>query len=244
MVYRRSEDMDVDVLFDAASTLGLPMLKAHFGRTFVDVNRARNDVDPASVDGTPSAPYAPSAKAELGKGVVWMAALPDGDPLYAGRLSVGEIETRLATYWDPYRTALLDLLAGVHATHGKVFYVDCHSMPAVSTATHEEGAGKARADIVLGDRKGQSCAPAFTALAAEAMEREGFAVAINEPYQGADLVGSHGNPSAGRHALQIEVNRALYMDEDRITRIDRFEDTQARLGRALGAIKRGVAALS
>lgn len=244
MVYRRAEDMDVDVLFDAASGLGLPMLKAHFGRIFVDVNRARQDIDAASLDGTPHAPCAPSAKAELGKGVVWMAAPPDGGPLYAGRLNASDVEARLATYWDPYRNALKDLLAGVHAAHGKVYYIDCHSMQAVSGSMHEEGVGKQRADIVLGDRKGQSCAPAFTALAARALEGEGFEVSVNIPYQGADLVISHGNPTGGFHALQIEVNRRLYMDEVQLTRTAQFEETRARLGRALGAIKQGVAGLS
>lgn len=244
MVYRRAEDMDVDVLFDAASGLGLPMLKALFGRIFVDVNRARDDIDPASIEGTPRAPCAPSAKAELGKGVVWMAAPPDGGPLYSGRLNASDVEARLATYWDPYRAALSDLLAGVHAAHGKVYYIDCHSMQAVSTGMHEEGVGKRRADIVLGDRKGQSCAPEFTALAAQALEIEGFDVAINIPYQGADLVISHGNPAGGFHALQIEVNRRLYMDEVKLTRNACFEETRARLGRALGAIKQGISALT
>lgn len=243
MAYRRGEDMDVDVLFDAAPALGVPLLKAQFGRVFVDVNRARDDIDPVSIEGTPLVRCVPSAKAELGKGVVWMAALPDGGALYDGRLNANDVEARLATYWDPYRNALRDMLASVRAAHGKVFYLDCHSMQAVSNVMHEEGAGKPRADIVLGDRKGQSCAPSFTALVAEALESAGFKVAINEPYQGADLVRSHGNPSGGFHALQVEVNRGLYMDEDKLTRLASFEDTRARLGRALGVVTQGVSAL-
>lgn len=243
MAYRRGEDMDVDVLFDAASALGVPMLKAHFGRVFVDVNRARDDIEPLSISGTGPAPYSPSAKAELGKGVIWMAAPPDGTALYDGQLSASDVETRLTAYWDPYRTALRDLLNRVHTAHGKVFYLDCHSMQAVSNVMHEEGGGQARADIVLGDRKGQSCAPDFTALAAEALVSEGFEVAHNEPYQGADLVSSHGNPAGGFHALQIEVNRKLYMDEDKLTPLASFEDTRARLGRALGLIAQGIQAL-
>lgn len=244
MAYRRGEDMDVDVLFDAAPTLGVPLLKAHFGRVFVDVNRARDDIDPISITGTPSFPCAPSAKAELGKGVIWMAAPPDGAALYDGRLSAQDVEARLATYWDPYRTALSDLLARVHAAHGKVFYVDCHSMQAVSNIMHEEGVGKPRADVVLGDRKGQSCTLDFSALAAKALESEGFKVAINEPYQGADLVSSHGNPPGEFHALQIEVNRGLYMNEDKLTRLPIFEDTRARLGSALNVIAKGISALA
>lgn len=244
MAYRRAEDMDVDVLFDAASALGLPMLKAHFGRIFVDVNRARDDIDPASISGSPIVPCAPSVKSIHGKGVVWMAAPPDGVALYGDQLGASQVETRLTTYWDPYRTALRDMIARVHSAHGKAFYIDCHSMQAVSNVMHEEGAGQRRADIVLGDRRGQSCAPEFTALAAQAMESEGFEVAVNDPYQGADLVSSHGNPAGGIHALQIEVSRGLYMDEAKLTRIAIFEDTRTRLGRALGTIKTGIAALS
>lgn len=244
MAYRRGEDMDVDVLFNAAPELGVPLLKAHFGRVFVDVNRARDDIDPVSISGTSPFPCAPSAKAELGKGVIWMAAPPDGAALYDRPLSTQHVEARLAAYWDIYRTALSDLLARVHATHGKVFYMDCHSMQAVSNIMHEEGGGKPRADVVLGDRKGQSCTATFTALAADALESEGFKVVINEPYQGADLVRSHGNPAGGFHALQIEVNRGLYMNEDKLTRLPIFEDTRARLGRALGVITEGISTLA
>ena len=225
--YRRAEDMDVDVLLGAAPTLGVPLLHALFPRIYVDVNRALADISPDAM--TPPFPFQPlpSAKARLGKGVIWMEAPPvpsaTGDqptsPLYAGPLSGEAVAHRLATYWTPYRTRLSELLAAIHARHGRAFYLDGHSMQSVSTAMHEEGAGKPRPDVVLGDRDGTSCDPAYTgARQAGCWRLQGFEVSVNEPYKGADLTISHGRPGQGYHALQIELRRDLYMDETTMAR--------------------------
>ena len=246
--YRRAEDTDVDALFAGAPAAGVPLLKALFPRIYVDVNRARDDVAPdAMTEPHPFEPR-PSAKARLGKGVIWTDAPPvpnaSGDepaaPLYAGPLTGDEVTRRLSTCWTPYRTRLSELLDAVHARHGRVFYLDCHFMQSVLTAMHEEGAGRARPDIVLGDRDGTSCDPAFTALVGRLAEARGFEVSVNVPYKGADLTVSHGRPGEGRHALQIELKRALYMDELTLARNARFDDTRDRL---TGIVEGIVAAL-
>ena len=235
--YRRAEDTDVDVLYAGAPAAGVPLLRALFPRIYVDVNRAPDDIAPeAMTEPHPFRPR-PSAKARLGKGVVWTDAPPVPDatgeepatPLYAAPLGGDDVARRLSTYWTPYRARLAELLDAIHARHGRVFYVDCHSMQSVSTAMHEEGAGVPRPDVVLGDRDGTACDPAFTALVERLLEAQGFGVSINDPYKGADLTASHGRPAEGYHALQIELRRDLYMDEMTLARNARFGRTRDRL---------------
>ncbi|GAB5373545.1 MAG: N-formylglutamate amidohydrolase [Acuticoccus sp.] len=242
--YRRAEDTIVDRLFADAPALGLPLFKALFPRIYVDVNRARTDIDPQSVAGPLPFTPAPTAKARLGKGVIWMDAPPPPEltPLYAAPLPAAAVVRRLDTYWSAYRQALAALLDRVHAAHGVVYYVDCHSMQSVSTEMHEEGAGIARPEIVLSDRDGTSSDPAFTLRVKHLLEVEGFEVSLNKPYKGADLVTSHGDPAAGFHAVQIEVRRNLYMDEATLTPSVRFAGTRARLGAFLAALRAEVGA--
>ena len=245
--YRRAEDTDVDALFAGAPKAGVPLLEALFPRVYVDVNRARDDIAPeAMTEPHPFEPR-PSAKARLGKGVIWTDAPPvpaAGDapaaPLYAGPLSGDEVERRLTTCWTPYRARLAALLDAIRARHGRVFYLDCHSMQSVSTAMHEEGAGTPRPDVVLGDRDGTSCDPAYTALVRRLLEARGFEVSVNAPYKGADLTVRHGRPAEGRHALQVELRRDLYMDETTLARNARFDDVRDRL---TGVVEGIVAAL-
>lgn len=237
--YRRAEDFAVDELFGDAPLLGIPLLKALFPRIYVDVNRARSDIAPSCVTGTLPFTPAPSVKASLGKGVIWTKAPPPPEltELYAEPLTAKDVVRRLDTYWTPYRDALANLLRGVHTTHGRVYYIDCHSMQSVSTEMHEEGAGIARPEIVLGDRDGTSCEPEFTQLVARLLEAQGFEVSVNQPYKGADLVVAHGYPAAGTNALQVEVRRNLYMDEATLTRSADFDAVRARFGAFLTELR-------
>ena len=241
--YRRAEDMDVDVLFDHAPALGAVLLAARFPRIYCDVNRAQGDLDPATIEGDLGLPLRPSAKARLGKGVVWQAVPPDGRPLYAGPLPAADVRARLDTCWAPYHAALTALLDETRARFGRVFHLDCHSMQAVSNAMHEEGVGKPRPDIVLSDRDGTTASPAFLAVTKQLLEAEGFAVAVNDPYKGAEIVRRYGRPEVGQHSLQLELNRRLYMDEVRLERTAAFASTKARLDRFLAALAAAVRAL-
>jgi N-formylglutamate amidohydrolase len=234
--YRRAEDMDVDVLFGDAVAVGATLLAARFPRIYCDVNRAMDDLEPGSIRGEIGMPLRPTAKAKLGKGVIWQAVPPDGAPLYAEPLDAMAVRGRLSDYWSPYHASLAALLDDTHARCGRVFHLDCHSMQAVSNAMHEEGAGKPRPDIVLSDRDGATCSAPFLAIVRRLLEAEDFDVAVNDPYKGAEIVRRYGRPEAGRHSLQIELNRRLYMDEARLERTAAFAETKARLGRFLEAL--------
>jgi N-formylglutamate deformylase len=238
--YRRAEDMDVDVLFDAAPASGAVLLAARFGRIYCDVNRTMDDLEPAAVRGELGMALRPTAKARLGKGVIWQAVPPEGAPLYDAPLEAAAVRQRLEACWMPYHASLAALLDETQARFGRVYHLDCHSMQAVSNVMHEEGAGRARPDIVLSDRDGASAGLAFRETARRLLEVEGFAVAINDPYKGAEIVRRHGEPARGRHSLQLEVNRRLYMDEARLERTGEFAATQARLGRFLTALAAAV----
>jgi N-formylglutamate amidohydrolase len=226
--YRRAEDMYVDELFGDAPALGLPLLKARFGRVYCDVNRAFDDLDPTVLDDASGLALAPSAKARLGKGVVWTATPPDGAPLLAARLPRAAYEARLARCWHPYHEALAGLLAETRGPGG-VFHLDLHSMQPVANAMHEDATGSLRPDIVLSDREGASAGAGFLEAALAALDGLGFSVAVNDPFKGAEILRRHGNPAAGIHSLQIEVNRALYMDVGSYGKTQRFDDTRRRL---------------
>lgn len=240
--YRRAEDMYVDELFSAAPDLGMPLLAARFGRIYCDVNRAFDDLAPETLADGDELVLAPSAKARLGKGVVWTATPPDGAPLLASALPRSDYEARLERCWRPYHAALADLLAETRGAAGGVYHLDLHSMQPVANAMHEDETGGLRPDMVLSDREGRSCSAGFIAEARRILLDLGFSVAINDPFKGAEILRQHGNPDAGVHSLQIEVNRALYMDVESFEKTADFPNTQERLTRFLRALRDWVAA--
>jgi N-formylglutamate deformylase len=210
---RDGEDCFVDVLWRPATALGVPLLAAQFPRTYVDANRHEGDIDLALVEGGawPDA-WAPSGKAAIGKALVWRT-LDDGRPIYDRKLGVGELRARIASCHRPYHQALRGLLDAAHVRFGRVVHLNCHSMNAVGGAMGEGGAGVARADFVLGDRDGSSCAPALTEFVRAWLAARGHAVAVNDPFKGVELVRAYSAPANGRHSLQVEINKRLYMDE-------------------------------
>ncbi|WP_425087919.1 N-formylglutamate amidohydrolase [Stappia sp.] len=240
--YRRAEDMYVDELFSAAPDLGMPLLAARFGRIYCDVNRAFDDLAPETLADGDELVLAPSAKARLGKGVVWTATPPDGAPLLASALPRSDYEARLERCWRPYHAALADLLAETRGAAGGVYHLDLHSMQPVANAMHEDETGGLRPDMVLSDREGRSCSAGFIAEARRILLDLGFSVAINDPFKGAEILRQHGNPDAGVHSLQIEVNRALYMDVESFEKTADFSNTQERLTRFLRELRDWVAA--
>ncbi|MCA1241301.1 N-formylglutamate amidohydrolase [Stappia stellulata] len=240
--YRRAEDMYVDELFSAAPDLGMPLLAARFGRIYCDVNRAFDDLAPETLADGDELVLAPSAKARLGKGVVWTATPPDGAPLLASALPRSDYEVRLERCWRPYHAALADLLAETRGAAGGVYHLDLHSMQPVANAMHEDETGGLRPDMVLSDREGRTCSAGFIAEARRILLDLGFSVAINDPFKGAEILRQHGNPDAGVHSLQIEVNRALYMDVESFEKTADFSNTQERLTRFLRELRDWVAA--
>jgi N-formylglutamate amidohydrolase len=210
---RRAEDMFVESLFDSVPAVGAALLAALFPRSYIDPNRALHDLDRRLIDGVWPGDLRMSDKSRLGHGLIWRLCPPD-IPMYGRKLTVSEIEARIQGYYRPYHRALRYAMERMLDRFGCVYHVDCHSMPAVSSPMTIVGGKRRRADFVLGDRDGASCDPAFTRLVRATLEAMGYAVAVNDPYKGVELVRAYSDPMAGRHSLQIEINRALYMDED------------------------------
>ena len=220
---RRSEDAFVDELFAGVVALGAPLLAAHFPRAFLDVNRGMTELDAAMFDGELGVPVdAPGPRVVAGLGVI-PRIVRDGAEIYRGKLSGAEARARLSQLYQPYHRALADLMEETHTAFDVAVLIDCHSMPSALSVP----------DIVLGDRYGASAAPQLTARAEAALTREGFSVARNTPYAGGYTTALYGRVASGCHALQIEINRALYLDEDKITKKPAFESVRARLTRAM-----------
>jgi len=215
-------DRYIDQLFAEALSLGVPLLCAHFPRIYLDVNRAIDDLDPASIADGWDMDLAPSAKARLGKGLIWTKVPPNAAPLYKAPLSSNSIEHRIERCYHPYHLALAALIDRAHARHGYALHLDCHSMQSVSHRMHEEGVGMARPDFILSDRDGTTCSPSMVNAARDYLTDRGYEVEVNTLFKGAEIVRRHGRPAEGRHSLQIEVNRALYMDETTLSKSDGF----------------------
>ncbi|WP_270374389.1 N-formylglutamate amidohydrolase [Marinicauda sp. Alg238-R41] len=217
---RRSEDAYLDQLFEAVPRYGASLVAATFPRAFVDPNRARWELDPAMFDRRlPSEAGPVTARAAAGLGVVPRLAA-DGRAIYAGRISLDEALERVRRHYDPYHAALKQEIAIVRDQFGEAVVIDCHSMPS----------GSARgADIVLGDRFGVSCAPGLVEHAEQAFRRVGLGVVRNRPYAGGYTTEYYGRPDAGVHVLQVEINRALYLDESRVERSAKWPRLAAAL---------------
>jgi N-formylglutamate deformylase len=223
---RRSEDAFVDELFAGVVGLGAPLLAAQFPRAFLDVNRSSTELDAGMFDAPLDLPVdAPSPRVTAGLGVI-PRIVRDGAEIYRRKLDACEAGVRITQLYQPYHQMLATLMEEIHLRFGVAVLVDCHSMPSALSVP----------DIVLGDRYGASAAPALTQRAEAAFAREGFSVARNTPYAGGHTTVLHGRISAGFHALQIEVNRALYLDEDKIVKKASFELVHGRLTRALKVV--------
>ena len=228
---RQAEDSYVDELYAAAPAHGATLLAARFPRTYIDPNRSILDIDASLLEAPWPGPAVPGRKTQLGVGLIWRV-LDSGEPIYTRKLSVDEVKRRIVGYHQPYQRAVKDALDEAHAHFGAVWHVNCHSMPAMSGRISEEGPGKPRADFVVGDRDGTTCSPEFTALVVKALRDMGYDVRVNDPYKGVELVRAFSDPAAGRHSLQLEVNRRLYMDErtrEKSTGFDRLRADVERL---------------
>ena len=228
LMLRRSEDAFVEELFANVVELGAPLLAAEFPRAFLDVNRGMGEIDAAMFAGPlKMAVDAPTPRVAAGLGVI-PRIVRDGAEIYRGKLKPDDAALRLEKLYQPYHRSLAALVEETHARFGMAVVIDCHSMPSVLGAP----------DIVLGDRYGASAAPALSQLAQAAFTREGLSVARNAPYAGGYTTMLHGRTARGCHALQIEVNRGLYLDEEKIVRKEGFEALKLKLTAALTRITR------
>ena len=226
---REAEDCYVDELWAGARELGAPLLAAAFARTYIDPNRHAGDVDLEPIEGKWAFEYRPSGKARIGKALIWRT-LEDGRPIYARKLKPAVVQERIARWHLPYHVRLKEHLDAAHGKLGRVLHINCHSMRSVAGKQSEEGAGSVRADFVLGDRDGTSCDPRFTELVRAILAAMGYDVKVNDPYKGVELVRAYSDPKAGRHSLQIEINKRLYMDEKTLRKTGGFATLQKHLG--------------
>lgn len=234
---RQAEDTHVDTLYGSAPEHGATLISAHFPRSYIDPNRSLLDIDNALLETPWPGPVNPSLKSAKGVGLVWRR-LDSGEAIYDRKLSVAEVAARIRNYYSPYHSSLRKALNDAFTHYGAVWHINCHSMPAVSGLVAEEGSGVPRADFVLGDRDGATCAPEFTAFIAATLRAFGYAVTINDPYKGVELVRAYSDPAAQRHSLQIEVNRKLYMDEATRATNGNFLALKGDLNRLIAAICR------
>ena len=206
---RRSEDCYVDQLFAGAVALGAPMLAANFPRAYLDVNREPWELDPRMF-AEPLPPHANTRSARVAGGLGTVPRLVgEGQEIYFGKLPLDEALTRVETIYKAYHEALWRLLSHTRSAFGFAVLIDCHSMP----ASVRVGDGSVRPDFIVGDRFGTACAPALTDAAISILLGMGYNVAHNKPYAGGFITEHYGRPGHGIHALQIEINRGLYLNE-------------------------------
>ncbi len=210
-ILRQGEDAYVDELVADAPHLGVTLLNATYPRCYIDANREPDDLDHELLCEPWPTPLKPTAKTRKGLGLVRRYLVP-GVEVHADKLSVAEVRQRLDSVYWPYHRALDAALDGLQARFGFAWHIDWHSMKAMGNEMTPDK-GKPRADFVIGDLEGRSCDKGLTALLCESLEALGYRVALNDPYKGAAIVRRHGRPAAGRHSVQIEINRALYLDE-------------------------------
>lgn len=226
-VLRSGEDAFVDELVSGCFGHGIGLIRAEFPRTYIDVNRAIDDIDEALLDAPWPGGANPTDKSRRGFGLIRREIL-GGIPMYDRLLRVEEVERRITAFYRPYHEVVGAALDRLHAGHGAVWHVDWHSMKPIGAAMNVD-AGQRRPDIVVSDLEGRTADKHFTEAAAGWFAGEGFDVSVNAPYKGAEMVRRHGNPDSGRHSIQIEINRDLYLDPASMTKTENFTTLKASL---------------
>jgi N-formylglutamate amidohydrolase len=238
LTLRRSEDSFVDEIFGAAPALGAPLLRARFPRAYIDVNREPFELDPTMFeDLLPNFVNSHSPRVRVGFGTI-ARVVASGEEIYARKLKFSDAAQRIETLYRPYHRMLKQLLDATQERYGFSILLDCHSMPSAS-CDRDRRDRSPRADMVLGDCHGTSCHPVITEAAHNVLNAKGYSTALNTPYAGGFTTAHYGRPAAGNHCLQIEINRALYMDEQTFERkpfLARLGDDMRDLTEALSAI--------
>lgn len=240
---RSSEDAFVDELFSSAPKFGAPLLCSKAPRAYVDLNRAATDLDPALIQGAVTKGINPAVASGLG---VIPRVVANGQVIQTGKIAMETAQKRLARYYTPYHDRLLELLREQHEAYGLTVLLDCHSMPreALKSAAL---IGRRRPDIILGDRFGVSCDRWITDAVEQIFISAGFTVGRNAPFAGGYITRNYGRPKRGQHALQIEIDRSLYMNEKTVTRNEDFNairETLIKVTQALTLIGPTQAALA
>jgi len=221
---RSSEDCFVDEIFRHAPSVGAPLLKALFPRVFVDVNRGPFELDPTMfASSLPNYVTTKNQRIFAGLGTV-AKVVSNGEEVYKSKLDFGEVKKRIETCYNPYHIELRRLIDITRDSFGFCILIDCHSMPSnAAKSAIPKSFGKKGTDIILGDCHGSSCHPSIMNAALENLTQAGFSVKRNNPYAGGFITQHYGKPYESVHAIQIEINRSLYMDEKELKRLDGIE---------------------
>jgi N-formylglutamate amidohydrolase len=224
---RQSEDFLVDLLFQSAPDHGAPLLKANFPRAYCDVNREAYELDPQMFN-APLPDYVVSSSPRVACGIGTIPRVVGaGKEIYPGKLGFEVANCRIHECYYPYHRSLTSLIEEGLKKFGVVYLIDCHSMPSAK----QEGVKKSkRPDIILGNRYGTSCNRSYFASALRNLESFGYVVGQNSPYAGGFITANYGRPENNIHALQIEINRSLYMDQTSLKPIAKFDRLQQHLG--------------
>lgn len=232
---RRSEDAFVDDLFSGAVGIGAPLLRAHFPRAYLDLNREPFELDPRMFDGRlPNYVNARSVRVAGGLGTI-ARIVGDSQEIYARRLGVDEGIARIHRLYFPYHEALQVLLNRAHRRFGVAILIDCHSMPSLP-AGGSGGDRRTGTDMVIGDRYGTSSGSAYVEALEQAAWKAGFGLQRNKPYAGGYITENYGRPAQGFHAIQIEIKRSLYMDERALARLGDFASVKERLTSVIASL--------
>jgi N-formylglutamate amidohydrolase len=232
---RKSEDCYVDELFGDAPELGAPLVRALLPRAYLDVNREPYELDPEMFDG-PLPAFVNSSSARVAAGLGTVARIvASRREIYRHKLSFAEVEKRLGEFYRPYHRAVRAMISRAMDRFGFCVLIDCHSMPSSGLPLDADGSPQ-RVDVVLGDRSGLSCHPLVTDTVEAALTRLGYRILRNNPYAGGFTTQHYGDPANGVHALQIEINRAIYMDEASLARRAGFARLRADLRQTILAL--------
>jgi|TARA_B100001094_G_scaffold66541_1_gene62727 N-formylglutamate deformylase len=225
---RSSEDAFLDQLIDGIEKYGAPKIIANAPRAFIDLNRSTDELDPALISGIKNNIKNPRISSGLG---VIPRVVSHGKEIYRGKLSFEQAQSRIKYYWKPYHTDLSNLLQRSQSVFGQSLLIDIHSMPHEAVSTQSSFIKPP--EIVVGDRFGMSSDPEFTNLVISILKQHEFRVAKNTPFAGAFITKHHGKVKKRIHALQLEIDRSLYMDEEKISPNSEFEELKTRLFPAL-----------
>jgi N-formylglutamate amidohydrolase len=235
MSLRRSEDCYVDEWLDGVARFGCPLVKANFPRAYLDVNREAYELDPLMfAEPLPGYVNTTSPRVAGGLGTI-PRIVSETEEIYRHPLTFAEADARIRSLYVPYHRALDRLLDDARGRFGAALLIDCHSMPSTAAGS-SVGEATFRPDVVLGDRHGASCWPALTEFVETLLEARGYRVARNKPYAGGYITQAYGHPAAGFHALQLEVNRALYVDEAVLAKHAGFERLREDVAQLAGAL--------
>ena len=229
---RSSEDAFVDKLFDCAPRFGASFLKAGAPRAFVDLNRAADELDPALIEGVRPKGHNPRVASGLG---VVPRVVANGRAIYRGKLGMNVAQQRLMEYWYPYHRALRGRIDTALETFGEAILIDCHSMPREAMDSVVRG-GMKRPDVVLGDRFGAAASGEVVDRIEAAFVAAGFVVTRNAPFAGAYITQAYGRPTRGQHAVQVEIDRSLYMNEALVRPNGSFDDIRVRLAAVVAEV--------